>query len=103
MRVDAWLHRCRFVRSRSRAHDLVDTGLVRRDGVRLHKASEQVVPGQTLTFPIGRDVRIVEILRCPERRGSPADAQACYRVLDRVAQTAIARAKAPQLKDTPAP
>lgn len=54
------------------------------------RTSTPVAVGDVLTFPIGRQVRIVEILALPERRGPASDAQACYRMLDPRGESGIA-------------
>ena len=56
--------------------------------------------GDVLTVPLGSRVALIEIISLPDRRGSPREAQACYRMLDpaldRKAQIPIGRAS-----DTP--
>ena len=82
MRIDRLLCHLRFVRTRSRATALVESGYLRRNGTRVARVSQPVEPGDVLTVPLGSRVALIEILSLPDRRGSPREAQACYRLLD---------------------
>ncbi len=93
MRLDRLLCYLRFVRTRSRAQALVETGHVRCNGVRVERASQPIAPGDVLTIPLGRTVRVIAIDRLPARRGPAPEARACYRELDPVGQSAIAAGK----------
>lgn len=90
MRLDRWLVYCRFARTRSRAAAWIEEGHIRRNGAHAHRSSECVHIGDVLTLPIGSEVRIVEVLSLPERRGSPKMARSYYRDLDRSGDIAIA-------------
>ncbi|UOR16177.1 RNA-binding S4 domain-containing protein [Qipengyuania aquimaris] len=82
MRIDRLLCFLRFVRTRSAARKLVDEGHIRLNGERVLRASRDIAAGDVLTLPLGRTVRLVEVLSLPERRGPPREAQECYRELD---------------------
>ena len=82
MRVDRLLCYLRFVKTRSQARLLVDSGHIRCDGIRVIRASQMIELGSVLTLPIGRTVRIVKVLALPERRSPAAEARRCYRDLD---------------------
>ncbi|MCJ7421269.1 S4 domain-containing protein [Sphingomicrobium astaxanthinifaciens] len=82
MRLDTLLTRLRLVRTRGRAQKLIGEGHVRLDRRRVDKVACPVAPGQVLTVPIHGDVRVIEILDLPVRRGPPSEAEACYRRLD---------------------
>ncbi|MBX7482264.1 RNA-binding S4 domain-containing protein [Qipengyuania qiaonensis] len=82
MRIDRLLCYLRFARTRGAAHRLVEEGHIRRNGERVTRCSRNVVEGDILTLPLGRSVKLVEILALPERRGPPREAEACYRELD---------------------
>jgi len=81
LRVDRYLHCIRLVKSRTLAHGLVDTGHVRIDGHRVAKASEPVRVGSIVALPLSGEVRIIEVLALPERRGPPAEARCHYEEL----------------------
>lgn len=78
MRVDKWLWHTRFFKTRGRASERVAAGHVRVNGDRIGKISHKVGPGDVLTFPQERDVRVVRVLALTTRRGPAAEAQSCY-------------------------
>lgn len=90
MRIDRLFCFLRFARTRSLSHHLIEEGHIRRNGVRVCRASQPVEAGDVLTFPWGDGVRVIELLGLPTRRGPPAEAQTFYRTLDQQGQTAIA-------------
>ena len=81
MRIDRYLHCVRFVRSRTRAQALIETGYVRIDGKRVEKPSEEVREGSVVAFPLNDRVRILRVLSLPARRGSPTEARLAYEEL----------------------
>lgn len=85
-RVDVWLWRARFVKTRSLAAALVDRGAVRltHQGrqVRLDKPSRCVHPGDALVFSLNERITAVRIEALGERRGPPTEARALYSPLD---------------------
>ena len=52
MRIDRLLCHLRFVRTRSRATALVESGHLRRNGTRVARVSQPVEPGDVLTVPL---------------------------------------------------
>ncbi len=84
-RLDVWLWRARFFKTRTLAAKFVAGSSVRltRDGdtQRVEKSATGVKPGDSLTFQIGPRLRIIDILALGARRGPAAEAQALY--LDR--------------------
>jgi len=85
-RVDVWLWRARFFKSRSLAARFVEDGRVRlaRAGaeVRLDKPSRSVRPGDGLVFALGGRLVAVRIAELGERRGPAREAQALYAPLE---------------------
>lgn len=85
-RIDLWLWRARFARTRSVAADMVERGLIRltHHGVqtRLDKPSRSVHPGDDLLFAQGGRLITVRVLHLGERRGPPEEARALYAALD---------------------
>ena len=85
-RIDVWLHRARFVRTRAAAARLVTEGggRVVRDGASrvLDKASTEVAVGDALLLPLRGAVRTLRIERLAERRGPAAEARQLYSELD---------------------
>ena len=78
LRLDKWLWQARFFKTRTLAAEVVAEGRVRLNGERVVKASQAVGPGDVLTFPQGRQVRVVAITAIGERRGPAAEAQGLY-------------------------
>ena len=82
MRIDRLLFRLRFVRTRGAAQRLVEEGHIRRNGERVLRPSRDIAVGDVLTLPLGKTVRLIEVLALPERRGPPREVQGCYREID---------------------
>jgi ribosome-associated heat shock protein Hsp15 len=82
LRIDVWLWRARFAKTRSAAARLVEEGAVRliRENAarRLDKAASFVSPGDALVFPRNGALKAVRILAFGTRRGPPAEARALY-------------------------
>ncbi len=83
VRVDIWLWRARFFKTRALATDYVS-----RKGIRItrhgqtrksDKAGQKVLPGDVLTFYKAKTIETVEILAIGERRGPATEAQTLYR------------------------
>ena len=85
-RIDVWLFRARFVKTRAAATRLVSEGGVRlvHDGVprRLEKPSVEVAVGDVLMFTHGGKLIAIEVKALGARRGPPAEARALYSELD---------------------
>ena len=77
-RLDKWLWFARFLKTRGAAARLVAEGRVRLNGEACAKPHRAVGPGDTLTFPQGRRVRVVRIVGIGLRRGPAPEAQALY-------------------------
>jgi len=95
LRIDKLLWQLRLTKTRGLAQTIVAQGHVRRNGVRVLRASQDVTEGDTLTVPLPGGVRVIELITLPVRRGPPAEAQACYRALDGHAIRAIAPGEPP--------
>ena len=81
-RVDVWLWRARFFKTRAMAARFVDESrvrLIRPAGeTRLDKPSRTVRPGDGLVFAVGGRVVSVRVEDCGERRGPASEARALY-------------------------
>jgi ribosome-associated heat shock protein Hsp15 len=81
-RIDVWLWRARFAKTRTLAATMVENGAVRLthhgQQVRLDKASRSVHPGDRLVFALGGRLFDLEVLALGERRGPPEEARALY-------------------------
>jgi len=82
-RIDVWLWRARFAKTRSAAAAMVEAGRVRltHRGVqtRLDKPSRSVHPGDVLLFSAGARLREIEVLAFGDRRGPTQEARNLYR------------------------
>jgi len=77
-RLDKWLWHARFFKTRSLATRVCNAGGLRIGGEIVAKAHHTVRPGDVLTFPQGRHVRVVRVCALAERRGPASEAQALY-------------------------
>lgn len=82
IRIDKWLWQARFVKSRSLAAGLATGGHVRVNGAKIAKSSHAVGPGDVLTFPQARRIRVVRVVEIGTRRGPAPEAQALYEDLE---------------------
>lgn len=86
VRLDVWLWRARFFKTRTLAAKAVADGAVRvsRNGASraASKPAEAVGPGDGLSVRVAGRVRTVELLALGVRRGPPAEARALYRSFD---------------------
>ncbi|WP_171098476.1 MULTISPECIES: RNA-binding S4 domain-containing protein [unclassified Ruegeria] len=78
LRIDKWLWQARFFKTRSLAAKQVSGGHVRLNGNRVLKTAQTVAPGDVLTFPQGRIIRVVRVENLGERRGPASEAQTLY-------------------------
>jgi ribosome-associated heat shock protein Hsp15 len=82
IRIDKWLWQARFFKTRGLAGDVASTGRLRINALRCEKAAQQVRPGDVLTFPQGKVIRVIRIEELGSRRGPASEAQALYTDLE---------------------
>jgi len=82
LRVDKWLWQARFFKTRGLAAELAGSGKLRINGEHAAKPSQTVRPGDVLTFPQGRCIRVIRVEALGTRRGPATEAQALYTDLD---------------------
>ncbi len=78
LRIDKWLWFARFFKTRSLAAKLCNGGTVRVSGTLVSKAHYAVKPGDVLTFPQGRHIRVIKIVALGSRRGPAEEARTLY-------------------------
>ena len=88
LRLDKWFWYARFIKSRSLATKLCNSGKVRVNGSLIKKAHQSVAPGDVLTFPVGPNIRVIKIIKLGNRRGPAKEAQALYEDLQPIDQIA---------------
>ena len=85
-RIDVWLWRARFFKSRNLAAAFVEDGRVRllRAGqeTRLDKPGRTVRAGDGLVFALAGRLSAIRVETCGERRGPAAEARLLYSALD---------------------
>lgn len=94
LRIDKWLWHARFFKTRSLAAKVVSEGKVRVDATPISKPSRSVSPGNVLTFPQGKVIRVIQIDAIGTRRGPAPEAQTLYTDLSPPEQ----REKGPDLR-----
>jgi ribosome-associated heat shock protein Hsp15 len=82
LRLDKWLFHARFFRTRALAATVCTAGRIRLNRLVVRKAHAPVRPGDVLTFPQGRLIRVVRVRALGERRESAAAARLLYEDLD---------------------
>jgi ribosome-associated heat shock protein Hsp15 len=82
IRLDKWLWHARFLKSRSLATKLAQSGKIRLNGETTGKAHQAVRPGDVLTFPLGPHIRVIRVLAPGARRGPAPEARTLYDDLD---------------------
>ena len=88
LRLDKWFWYARFIKSRSLATKLCNSGKVRVNGSLIKKAHQSVAPGDVLTFSVGPNIRVIKIIKLGNRRGPAKEAQALYEDLQPIDQIA---------------
>jgi ribosome-associated heat shock protein Hsp15 len=86
VRIDAWLWRARFFRSRALASAKAATGQIRlrrgEEVLRIDKSSRTIRLGDELTFAVGARVISVRVADLGVRRGPPAEARLLYHLME---------------------
>lgn len=77
-RVDKWLWFSRIVKTRTLASELVSTGKLRINKLKVSKPSHTVQAGDVLTFTHYGRLRVIKIVAIGARRGPAPEAQALY-------------------------
>jgi ribosome-associated heat shock protein Hsp15 len=82
IRIDKWLWFARFFKTRTLAAEIAAAGRMRLNTAHVTKASQNIKPGDVLTFPQGRAVRVIRVVALGVRRGPAIEAQKLYEDLD---------------------
>ena len=86
IRLDIWLWRARFFKTRSLSSEYIS-----KRGVRIGRAGQvrksnkpgvQIAVGDILTFSRSKTIHIIEVLEFGERRGPASEAALLYRVVE---------------------
>lgn len=77
-RLDKWLWHARFGRTRAKSADLVRSGHVRVNTVRVLDPAKGIKRGDVLTLALAGRTLVVRVLDFAPKRGDAAAAQALY-------------------------
>ncbi len=78
LRLDKWLWHARFFKTRALSAEMVVSGKVRVNTVRVRKPATPVRIGDGLTIVQDRDIRTVRVTGLGERRGPATEARMLY-------------------------
>ena len=106
IRIDRLLVFLRLARTRSAALALIEAHALRLNRKHVLRGAEPARIGDVLTIALGQNIRVIQILTIPDRRGPPTEARSHYREvdadgLDRKTQITLA-ASPPGAADLPA-
>lgn len=96
-RIDKWLWFARIAKTRTLAADLVQSGKVRLNRLRVEKPSHSVRVNDVLTVVANRRVRLLKVLGLGQRRGPSATARTLYEELTAAADPLKPSAPSPLL------
>ena len=82
LRIDKWLWRARFCKTRAIAQQKAEAGLLRLNGARVEKPSALVRPGDVVTLPKGSTVVALRVIALGARRGPPKEARGLYELIE---------------------
>lgn len=85
IRLDKWLWHARFVKTRSRAAALIESGAVRVNASRVLKPATAVRAGDGLSFALAGRIHVVRVRALGQRRGPAPEARTLYDDLDAAA------------------
>ena len=86
-RLDKWLWRARFYKTRALAAEAVQSGRIRVNAVRVNKPGHGLKAGDVLTFVKAAQAMVVEVVELGDRRGPSAEAKRLYRDLSAAASS----------------
>ena len=82
IRLDKWLWQARFVKTRSRAAELILAGAVRVNAQRVTKPACPIRVGDGLSFALNGEVRVLRVRALGLRRGPAAEARTLFTDLE---------------------
>ncbi len=93
LRIDLWLHRCRFFKTRSQATAAVSGGHARLNGERTSPGT-RVKSGDRIELVKDRLPYALDVITVPTRRGPAKEARECYEEDEAVAAERAAQSHA---------
>jgi ribosome-associated heat shock protein Hsp15 len=84
IRLDKWLFFARFFKSREKAAAAIAAGMIKLNGEKVEKPSQNVKPGDVLILPQGKRLKIIRVQEMGTRRGPVLEAQGLYEDLEKI-------------------
>lgn len=78
LRLDKWLWQARFFKSRTQAAAFCAEGRLRLNRRHIDRAHSLLRVGDVLTFPLGKQIRVIRVRALGIRRGPPTEARQLY-------------------------
>jgi ribosome-associated heat shock protein Hsp15 len=85
IRLDKWLWQARFVKTRGRAVELIESGAVRVNANRIQKPATAIRTGDGLSFALEGRVHVLRVRALGLRRGPALEARMLYDDLEAAA------------------
>jgi ribosome-associated heat shock protein Hsp15 len=102
-RLDKWLWCARFYRSRELARRACESGLLRLNDHRVEKPGREIKPGDVLTVPRAREIVVVRVVACAQRRGPAREALLLYEIVTETEGWSVSNSPHPEEPFRPRP
>ncbi len=93
IRLDKWLWFARVVKTRTLAQKLVRSHKIRLNKLKISNPAKTVAPGDVLTITLERQIKVLEITACANRRGPYSFAATLYKDLSPIPKPRTAHEK----------
>ena len=80
-RIDNWLYRLRFAKTRGVAQKIIKDGKVRINKIKIKKTSNKIKYGDIITLNKNDEILVIEVIGFTKRRLDYKNAQTYYRIL----------------------
>jgi len=80
-RIDNWLYRLRFAKTRGVAQKIIKDGKVRINKIKIKKPSNKIKYGDIITLNKNDEILVLKVIGFTKRRLNYKNAKTCYRIL----------------------
>ncbi len=80
-RIDNWLYRLRFAKTRGVAQKIIKDDKVRINKIKIKKPSNKIKYGDIITLNTNDEILVIEVIGFTKRRLNYKNAKTCYRIL----------------------
>ncbi len=80
-RIDNWLYRLRFAKTRGVAQKIIKDDKVRINKIKIKKPSNKIKYGDIITLNNNDEILVIEVIGFTKRRLNYKNAKTCYRIL----------------------